>query len=110
MFIGELAGSSINNGNTWVAVVEVTVLDESGDPVPDTLVSGEWDLGDGGSVSCRTDAGGTCELESNSLRKRIPQTVLEITGLEHGNLVYQPDLDEVDDPGERPRELVVRKP
>ena len=26
MFIGELDGSSLNDGNTWVAVVEVTVL------------------------------------------------------------------------------------
>jgi hypothetical protein len=110
MFIGELVGASINNGNTWVAVAELTVLDGAEEPVAGVIVSGEWDEGDTEEASCTTDEAGTCELESDSLRKRVPRAVLEITALDHDNLEYRPNLDVVDDPEERPRQLAISKP
>jgi hypothetical protein len=110
MFIGELAGTAVNDGNTWVAVANVTVLDGAGEPVPDVRVSGEWDPGDTGEVFCTTDEAGTCDLESDSLRKRVPLAVLRITAIEHRRLTYHPNLDEADASPEQPRELIVRKP
>lgn len=110
MFIGELVGTGINNGNTWIAVAELTVLDGAGEPVAGVIVSGEWDEGDTEEASCTTDEDGTCELESDSLRKRVPSAVLEIADLDHDNLEYRSDLDVVDDPEERPRQLAISKP
>jgi hypothetical protein len=110
MFIGELNTTSINNGNTWIAVADLTVLDDAGEPVAGVTVSAEWVEGDTEEASCTTDADGTCELESDSLRKRVPRAVLEITALDHDDLEYRPDLDAVDEPEEQPRQLAILKP
>ena len=110
MFIGVLHGFPVNEGNTWVAVAEVTIFDTDDDPVADVRISGEWDEGDTDTTACTTDATGTCELESGSIRKRVGQAVLEITDIEHDELSYHPELDLVEDPEDQPRELTIRKP
>lgn len=110
MLIGELLGSSINDGNTWRGVAEVTMLTVDGEPVAGAMVSGTWDEGDTEHASCTTNEAGTCRLESDSLRKRVSETVLEITEIEHSEFSYRADLDMVDEPEAQPRELTVRKP
>ena len=109
MFIGHLSGSPINQGSTWVAVVEVTILDNDSAPVAGVRIAAEWDEGDTDGTACTTDENGGCELESGSIRKRVSQTVLEITDVSHDELTYSPELDDVADPA-RPRELTIRKP
>jgi hypothetical protein len=110
MFIGELAGSSTNQGSTWLARAEVTVLDGGNQPVAGTVVSGNWSEGDDEASSCLTDETGTCEIKSDSIRKRVSHTVLEITNLEHESLTYFPEFDQVDNPEDQPRVISIRKP
>jgi len=110
MLIGELIGSALNDGNTWRGVAEITMLTLDGEPVAGALVSGAWDEGDTEDATCTTDAAGTCRLESDSIRKRVPRTVFEITDIDHSELSYRADLDMVDEPESQPRELTVRKP
>ncbi len=110
MFIGELGAAAIRQGNTWVAVAEVTVLDGDDQPVAGALVSGAWDEGDTDTTACITDQSGRCELESGSIRRRVSQTTVAITDVEHDELSYQPELDAVDNPEDQPRELAIRKP
>jgi hypothetical protein len=110
MLIGELLGSAVNDGNTWRGVAEITMLTIDGEPVTGAVVSGSWDEGDTEDVTCITDEAGACQLESDSIRKRVGQTVLEITDIEHSELSYRSDLDMVDEPESQPRELTVRKP
>ncbi|NNC91757.1 MAG: hypothetical protein HKN80_04635 [Acidimicrobiia bacterium] len=110
MFIGELRGFAINEGNTWVAAAEVTILDGEDEPVTGVLISGKWDEGETDTTACTTVDAGTCELESGSIRKRVGQAVLEITHVEHDVLNYDRKLDLVDEPEDQPRELTIRKP
>ena len=79
-------------------------------PVVRAATAAEWDEGDEDSTACTTDANGACELESGSIRKRVSQTVLEITDVSHDELTYAPEFDEVADPEAQPRELTIRKP
>ena len=110
MFIGELEGSATNEGNTWLARAAVTVLDGANQPVAGTVVSGKWSEGDSETTSCLTDKTGTCEMERDSIRKRVSHAVLEITNLEHGSLTYLPEFDQVDNPEDQPRVITIRKP
>lgn len=110
MFIGELAGFAVNQGSTWVAHVVVTVLDADDEPVAGAMVSGAWSEGDTDTASCTTDETGACELESDSIRKRVSTVVFEIINLEAESLSYLPELDNVGDPGEQPRSISIAKP
>jgi hypothetical protein len=110
MFIAELHGLTINQGNTWLAQVAVTVRDADNEPVEGVLVTGAWSEGDTETTACTTDQTGTCDQESDPIRKRVGQTVFEITGLEHGWREYRPDLGRVDSPEEEPRTIIIRKP
>jgi hypothetical protein len=110
LFIGELHGFAVNEGNTWVAVAEVTILNGEDEPVAGARISGEWDEGGTETSACTTDDTGTCDLESGSIRKRVGQTVLEITDIEHDQRTYHPELDQVENPEGQPRELKIRKP
>ena len=110
MFIGELAGSSTNEGNTWLARAAVMVLDGANQPVAGAVVSGKWSEGDSETTSCLTDETGSCEMERNSIRKRVSHAVLEITKIEHGSLTYFPEFDQVDNPEDQPRFITIRKP
>lgn len=110
MFIGELAGSAINEGNTWSARASVTVLDGDREPVANAVISGEWSEGDTETAACTTDEIGTCEIESDSLRKRVSHAVFEITNLEHARLTYLPEPDQLEDPDDQPRVITIHKP
>lgn len=110
MFIGELQGFPVNEGNSWMAVAEVTILDDDDEPVAGVRISGEWDEGDAEATACTTDDTGTCDLESGSIKKRVGQTVFEITDIEHDALTYHPELDRIADPEDPQRELQIRKP
>ncbi len=110
MFIGELAGSSTNEGSTWLARAAVTVLDGANQPVAGAVVSGNWSEGDSETSSCLTDETGTCEMTSDSIRKRVSHAVLEFTNLEHELLTYFPEFDQVDNPEDQPRVITIRKP
>ncbi len=110
MFIGELDGFAINQGPTWVAQAAVTVLNSEEQPVSGTVVSGNWSEGDTETTSCTTDEAGTCELVSDSIRKRVPKIVFEITDLQNESLAYLAGLDDVDSPEDQPRTITIRKP
>jgi len=110
MFLADLEGSAINNGNTWVAVTRVVVLDDGYEPVAGVLVAGEWSEGADEEAACTTDADGECDLESDSIKKRVGSAELEITTVEHDSLDYEPDLDDDFDPDETPLVVTVSKP
>lgn len=67
--IESLAGSSVNNGSTWTAVVVVSIEDENGNAIESATVSGHWDQ-PGGILSCVTNAGGACQVSVANVPKR----------------------------------------
>ena len=110
MFVGGLDATSVNEGNTWLAHVRVTVMAGSGEAVTGALVSASWDEGDTGTASCTTGPGGSCDLASGSIRKRVASTELEITALEHRSFTDSPELDAVDYPEDALRSITIEKP
>lgn len=110
MFVAEFQGSAINDGNTWVAVGRVLVLDDADHPVAGALVTGEWSEGENEGAACTTDADGECDLESDSIQKRVGSAELEVTNVEHDSLAYLPELDDDFDPDGESLAVTVFKP
>lgn len=110
VYVADLTGSAINQGNTWVALAEILIIDDAGTPVGDVLVAGAWSEGGEEEAACTTATDGTCEVESDSIRKRVGSATFEILGVEHATLQYQPGLDEEYDPENGPVSLTVDKP
>lgn len=83
MHVGDLDGSSTSGGPTWTALVTVTVLDSSGNPVADATMSSTWSNGASGTSSCTTDPNGQCTVARPDIPKRtssVTFTVDDVTG------------------------------
>lgn len=88
MHIGDLDGSSTNNGRTWTAHVTILVVDSAGNPVSDAAVSGSWSSGTNGSAACVTDSAGRCTVSKSNIRKNIPDVTFTVTSADHSTLTY----------------------
>jgi hypothetical protein len=77
-------------GGKWSATVTVTVVDSTSSPVEGVSVSGDWNAGDAGSVSCTTGASGRCQVESGNLNKRTSSVKFSVAGLTGDGLTYDP--------------------
>jgi hypothetical protein len=75
-----LEGSSANNGSTWTANVQVTVLND-GSPVSGVNVVGAWSNGATGTDSCTTDASGVCTIAKTGIPKRTGSVTCTVTEL-----------------------------
>lgn len=88
MHVGDLDGSSINEGRTWTAFVTITVVDSTGSPVSNATVSGSWSQGANGSSSCTTDSSGQCTVGKPEVRKNRSSVVFTVTNVSHSTLNY----------------------
>ena len=81
--VGDLDGSSMNAGSTWMAEVIVTVHDENGAPVAGVSVSGSWTGGviSAGDCPSLTNASGQCTVVSSPLAKKIGGANFSISNL-----------------------------
>ena len=106
----DVASDAINDGNTWRARVTVAASDDTGEPVEGAHVVGRWSADADWPAECTTAGDGSCDIESDSLRKRTATVELEIYEVEHARLTYAPERNAVPDPDQRPLTVVVRKP
>ena len=89
--VGGLDASTTSlRGGKWSATVTVTVVDSTSSPVEGVSVSGDWNAGDAGSVSCTTGASGQCQVESGNLNKRTSSVKFSVAGLTGDGLTYDP--------------------
>jgi hypothetical protein len=91
MHVGDLDGTSVNQGRTWDAVVTVTVHDANGDFVADATVSGAWSGTGQGSVRasiCTTDATGQCDVRVDGMRKNNGTVTYTVDDITHDTLTY----------------------
>jgi hypothetical protein len=70
----------------WEAAISFLVLDDGGAPVADANVTGYWERGLSGDVSCMTDASGHCMI-NGTLASSAGEAKLRITQVEHSLLV-----------------------
>lgn len=86
MHIADLHDNSISlGGRDWLAIVTVTVEDDTGAPVDGAAVTGTWKRGAVGT--CTTNSTGSCNVEF-AARGRNDQ--LTATDLIHETLTYEP--------------------
>lgn len=86
--IGDLDGSTTEQGGTWTALVDALVLDDTGNPVGDATVSGSWSDGARGSASCVTAADGRCTVSVDGIRKRTKSVTWTAESVTHADLAY----------------------
>jgi hypothetical protein len=88
MHVGDLDGSSVNEGRTWTARVTITVMDSTGSPVSNAVVTGSWSEGANGSSSCTTNASGQCTVSKPEIRKNQSSVNFTVTNVSHSTLNY----------------------
>lgn len=100
MHVGDLDGSSTNQGSSWTALVTITVHDASHNGVAGAVVSGTF-VYNGNSVgkSCTTETSGACTVSLSGILKRYSSVTFDVTGIDHSSLTYDatanhdPDID-----------------
>lgn len=88
MHVGDLDGSSLNNGRTWTAVVTITVHDADHNAVGGADVSGSWSGGASGEISCTTDISGECDVNEESILKRDGTVTFTVDDVTHPDHAY----------------------
>jgi hypothetical protein len=111
--IGDLDALPQNNGNTWSAVVEITVVDGTGAPVNGARVIGSWSPGGLNSNECVTGDGGgngTCIVLFPSLKKNVRSVSFTVTSVTMANRTYQASANADPDGSSNGTVIVVNKP
>ena len=105
MHVGDLDGTSANDGGTWTAFVTVTVHDNNHGPLVNVTVLGVWSLGDSQFNSCVTNLSGQCVLLSANIPKKNSSATFAVTSLT-GGLPYVPS-DNHDPDGDSPDGTII---
>ena len=93
MYIERIDMSAKKKGPRWNAVADVLILDQSGSPVQDASVSGDWSGIVSGSSSASTDAQGVATLNSPKTKSSGTITVT-VTNVAKSGLSYDPAANE----------------
>jgi Flp pilus assembly pilin Flp len=79
--------STRNDNGKWRAIVDITVLDNLGQPVNNARVSVSFT--EGGNRICTTDSAGACEIETDRINTNRSSTIMSINGItDIGSLSY----------------------
>ena len=110
MHVGDLDGSSTNQGRTWTAYVTITVVDGSGSPVANAAVEGNWGNKGTDPVSCTTNSSGQCTVNKSDIRKNVSSIALEVTDVSHSTLTYDAAANSDPDGDSSGTIIIVSKP
>jgi PKD repeat protein len=77
--VGDLDGSSADDGRGWIATVTVDVHDSAELPVEGVTVEGTWSNGTSGTGTCTTDASGSCSITRDRIRDAQPSVTFTVT-------------------------------
>jgi PKD repeat protein len=87
MHIGDLDRATTKQGNTWTAIVTVTVHDRSHNVVPSATVGGSWSSG--GTGSCTTSASGQCTMSKSGISNKTQTVTFMVGNVTHATLTYK---------------------
>jgi hypothetical protein len=110
MHVGDLDGSSTNQGRTWTAIVTITIHDASHNPVSDATVYGTWSVGASGTDSATTDANGECTVSFAGIRKRNGSATFTVENVTHAILSYDSTANRDPDGDSDGTSITVYKP
>jgi hypothetical protein len=109
MHVGDLDGSNISLGNTWIAVVTITVHDTDHTPIANANVNGEWSMGSAGA-GCVTSSSGRCSVSSDNIHKRHGAISFTVQSVSHSSLTYKPVDNHDPDGDSNGTRIIVPKP
>ncbi|NIS83050.1 MAG: protein kinase [Anaerolineales bacterium] len=109
MHVGDLDGTSTSLGNTWIAIVTITIHDTNHNPVANANVSGDWSMGSGGT-GCTTSGSGRCSVSSDSIHKRNGEISYTVQSVSHSSLTYKPGDNHDPDGDSNGTRIIVPKP
>lgn len=111
MHVGDLDGSSTNQGSTWTAIVSITVHDANENPVADATVSGTITYnGNSTSVSCLTDNSGQCSVSKSGIPKKNGSATFTVSNVTHQTLPYDANANHDPDGDSNGTSIAVNKP
>lgn len=113
LHIGDLDGTSTNNGATWSAEVTVIIHGGSEGPVADATVLGIWsgrDIAAGTTGSCISDGSGQCSISLSEIRKRTAEVTFTVGTVTHSSLIYDPTFNHDPDADSDGSSIAVAKP
>lgn len=106
--VGDLDSTSTPSGpSRWWATVVITVHDAAHAPVSGVTVTGSWN--GAGSVTCVTNAGGTCSL-SKRFSNRKASTTFTVRGLSVSGKTYDAESNHDPDGESTGTSITVFKP
>lgn len=108
--ISDLDGSSAWAGRRWKATVTIFVLDNTGAPVANADVTGDWSRGKVSSSTCSTDGSGSCSVTSGKISKRKGDVNFSVTGVSHATLSYDAGANSDPDGDSDGTSITVVKP
>ena len=105
LYVSDLIGTGVLSarGGKWSANVTVTVIDNSGEPVPDATVTGRWSNGTNGTSSCTTNGSGQCLLSKSNLKSNTNSVTLTVDNIAHTAYSYDSGSNTI-------TEITVTKP
>jgi subtilisin family serine protease len=114
MHVGDLDGSSTNNGGTWTANVSVLIHDASGNALSGATVAFSYLSARGevsGTASCETDASGRCSVSVGGIAKRDGSINFNVTAVSHpDHTTYSPGDNHDPDGDSNGTSITVTKP
>jgi len=110
MHVGDLDGTTTDQGRTWSATVTITVHDANHNLVEGATVSGIWSGGYSGTASCTTDSNGQCSVTSGGIPKRNGSTTFMVEGVTHSSLEYDATANHDPDGDSGGTSITVYKP
>lgn len=110
MHVGDLDGSNMNQGRTWIAEVAITIHDASHALVANVTVNGTWTGGVSGAGSCKTDGSGQCTVTSGGILKRNGSATFTVDIVSDNTLIYSSNSNHDPDGDSDGTSITVYKP
>ena len=110
MHIGDLDGSSTNQGGNWTAIVTITVHDANHNPVANVTVTGTWSNGASGTASCTTDSNGQCNVSKANISNGNHVVTFTVNNATRTGFTYIPGSNHDPDGGSTGTRIDINRP
>ena len=113
LHVGDLDALPQNGGNTWSAVVEITVHDANHQPLNGATIVGSWSLGGLNSNTCSSGDGGgdgTCIVLFPNLKKSVRSVTFTVQSVSKATYTYKVSANHDPDGSSNGTSIVAGKP
>ena len=110
MHVGDMDGSSTQQGSKWTATVTITIHDANHNPVANATVSGKWSNGASGTASCTTGSNGQCSVNKSGIGNGKSRVTFTVNNVTRASYTFESASNHDPDGSSNGTRIVVRKP